>query len=347
MGSTYDRGWRPQPHDPNDKIYTPPSTGMQIPPKVDLRQLPSVKGSLTAHLYDQGDISSCTANAIATALRYGANAKAWDAANPGKTAPFDPSRNYIYFMERVMLATKGEAFAIDDLKKLLTDSSVTDLKTEKGTLVSRATLNEAIDSDIGAFIRTGIKCVQKYGVCSESTWNYTGSKTDASWARPPKGALDEGPKYLNVQLSYYRIRDLAETGNNLVTHMEAALAEGYPVIFGFWLSLGHDITTVYGGMRFGFDTPMYIFDGGLDAGMAGQGGHAVAAIGYDRAKKRFLIQNSMGERIPPGAGCFWMPYWWFEAPTGMSSNGAGIKMPACDDFWVIKADAGATKPARL
>ena len=53
------------------------------------------------------------------------------------------------------------------------------------------------------------------------------------------------------------------------------------------------------------------------------GGHAILCIGYDDAKKAFLIQNSWGENWGIG-GKFWMPY------------SFALNKNECDDFWCIE-----------
>jgi hypothetical protein len=339
-------GWVPQPHDPNDKIYAPP-TNLVIGPSIDLRKLPHLlstdfsdpQNPRYTTIYDQGELDSCTANVIATALRYGRNAKLWTDRNTGgRNVPFDPSRLYIWYFERIMMATKGETFSIKNLQKFLGDKSEKALTTEAGTKVPRDVIETLIDTNSGAYIRIGIKCVQKYGACVESTWRYTMEENDKSWTTPPPPALEEGPHYLGINFQYYRIRDLAEPGNNLIAHMEAALSEGYPVIFGFWQSGDCQIDSILGHPPFAGNG--YVFEGVLKAKQAGEGGHAVVAIGYDREKQLFLIQNSMGNRFPPDAnGYFWMPYRWFQPGTGMATDKDGNSIPAADDFWVVKVDS--------
>src|SRR5207245_2823706 len=85
-----------------------------LPAKVDLRpQCPPV--------YNQGELGSCTANAIGAAFEFSRLKQ--------KETDFMPSRLFIYYNERVMEGT--------------------------------------VDSDSGAQIRDGIKCISKQGVCSE------------------------------------------------------------------------------------------------------------------------------------------------------------------------------------
>lgn len=87
--STHYYGWRPDRPDFRDYVYELPSTQI-LPASVDLRPgCPPV--------YDQGQLGSCTANAIAGALEY-------DQIKQGET-PFTPSRLLIYYDERKMEGT--------------------------------------------------------------------------------------------------------------------------------------------------------------------------------------------------------------------------------------------------
>jgi C1A family cysteine protease len=81
-------GWIPDRPDQRDHLYSAPLMELKtIPPKVDLTpQCPPV--------YDQGQLGSCTANAIAAAIEF-------DLMKEGK-AVFTPSRLFIYYNERVI-----------------------------------------------------------------------------------------------------------------------------------------------------------------------------------------------------------------------------------------------------
>src|SRR5437867_4852094 len=81
-------GWVPDIPDQRDQMYSAPAHVLAaMPPKVDLRaQCPPV--------YDQGQLGSCTANAIGGALQF-------DQIKQGEQA-FVPSRLFIYYNERVM-----------------------------------------------------------------------------------------------------------------------------------------------------------------------------------------------------------------------------------------------------
>lgn len=84
-------GWNPDIPDGRDFMYAAPAEVVtSLPPKVDLRdQCPGV--------YDQGQLGSCTANAIGAALEF-------DQMKQKETA-FTPSRLFIYYNERVIEGT--------------------------------------------------------------------------------------------------------------------------------------------------------------------------------------------------------------------------------------------------
>ena len=85
-------GWLPDLPDARDHIYAAPALVLaKLPAKVDMRpQCPPV--------YDQGQLGSCTGNAIAGAVQFGRKKQ--------KQLPdFPPSRLFIYYNERVMEGT--------------------------------------------------------------------------------------------------------------------------------------------------------------------------------------------------------------------------------------------------
>lgn len=82
-------GWQPDVPDHRDHLYAAPLIYLaKLPAKTDLRKhCPAV--------YDQGQLGSCTANAIAGAIQY-------DRLKQKLKPSFIPSRLFIYYNERVM-----------------------------------------------------------------------------------------------------------------------------------------------------------------------------------------------------------------------------------------------------
>jgi C1A family cysteine protease len=86
-------GWSPDVPDQRDHLYAAPVASLDaLPASVDLRpQCPKV-------VYDQGQLGSCTANAIAAAIEF-------DQMKQSLGKIFTPSRLFIYYNERVMEGT--------------------------------------------------------------------------------------------------------------------------------------------------------------------------------------------------------------------------------------------------
>jgi C1A family cysteine protease len=85
-------GWNRDLPDGRDYMYAAPLEVLaKLPSKVDLsKECPDV--------YDQGQLGSCTANAIGAALEF-------DQIKQGKKSPFTPSRLFIYYNERAIEGT--------------------------------------------------------------------------------------------------------------------------------------------------------------------------------------------------------------------------------------------------
>jgi C1A family cysteine protease len=85
-------GWVPDLPDGRDMLYAAPPVPLgELPPRVDLRpQCPPV--------YDQGQLGSCTANAIGGALEF-------DQIHQKMKKVFTPSRLFIYYNEREIEGT--------------------------------------------------------------------------------------------------------------------------------------------------------------------------------------------------------------------------------------------------
>jgi C1A family cysteine protease len=88
-------GWIPDLPDQRDHLFTAPAEVARVlPPKVDLRHA-------CPPVYDQGDLGSCTANAIAGVVQFGL-------LKQRQADVFLPSRLFIYYNERVMEGTEDE-----------------------------------------------------------------------------------------------------------------------------------------------------------------------------------------------------------------------------------------------
>jgi C1A family cysteine protease len=123
--------WRPDKPDFRDKLYKPLTASSPLPSKVDLRPYCSP-------VFDQGNIGSCTGNALAGAYEF-LELKELRDKTPGAeifvpSSFYNASRLFIYYFERFL---EGD-----------------------------------VNQDAGAEIRDGIKVLNTYGVCEEIAWPY-------------------------------------------------------------------------------------------------------------------------------------------------------------------------------
>ena len=162
-----------------------------------------------------------------------------------------------------------------------------------------------VNQDSGAQIRDGIKSVVTIGAPPETDWAYDIQKFTE---RPPANAYSDAKQ--DLVSAYSRV------GQDL-TQMQGCLAEGYPFVFGF---------TVYESFE-----SQEVADTGIvpmpSSGEAVKGGHCVVAVGYDNAKRVFIIRNSWGTDWGLKGYCL-MPYEYLMTPHLAS------------DFWTIRSVTG-------
>jgi len=210
-----------------------------LPHKIDLRQ------GLAFPVYEQGDLGSCTANAVAAAFHYGQIKQGFK--------DFDPSRLFIYYNERV--------------------------------------IEGSVHEDTGAYLRDGVKALQKVGCCAEPMWPYD----EAKWqARPPKKCFEDAAK--NKCKEYARVPQTLED-------MKGCLNEGFPFVFGFIVleSFMIDEVEATGNMLMPLPDDCIL------------GGHAAMACGYDDSRRVFILRNSWGAEWGD-KGYFYMPYDYMANP---------------------------------
>jgi C1A family cysteine protease len=243
-------GWQPDLPDQRDLTYTAPTALIkELPKKIDLRKsCPPV--------YDQGQLGSCTANAIGAAFEF-------ELLKLNHQYDFMPSRLFIYYNERV--------------------------------------IENTVNSDSGAQIRNGIKTMNQQGVCPEKILPYDINKFTVKPSQPCY------TNALNHQvLSYRRVQ-------RALNQMKSCLAQGYPFVFGF---------TVYDS----FESTAVAKTGKLNMPKKEEqqvGGHAVLAVGYNDADKRFIVRNSWGSDWG-NTGYFTMPYDYL------------LEENLADDFWTLR-----------
>lgn len=158
-----------------------------------------------------------------------------------------------------------------------------------------------VEYDSGAQLRDGMKAINRYGYPDEKSWPYDIRKFRR---KPTQSVYVEAKRDLITQYSSVP-QDAA--------HLKGCLAEGFPVIFGF---------TVYEG----FESDILAKTGIMSMPLHSEatlGGHAVLMVGYDDAKKMWLVRNSWGVKWGQ-AGYFDMPYPYATNPDLAS------------DFWTVR-----------
>jgi C1A family cysteine protease len=159
-----------------------------------------------------------------------------------------------------------------------------------------------VDQDSGAQVRDGIKSVATLGAPPEKDWPYDIKKFTH---KPPASAYTDAKH--DVVSSYSRVAQS-------LTQMQGCLAEGYPFVFGFTVYDSFEGETV---AQTGI-VPM------PSPGESVVGGHCVLAVGYDDAKRVFIIRNSWGLDWGIKGHCF-MPFEYLISPHLAS------------DFWTIRS----------
>lgn len=152
--------------------------------------------------------------------------------------------------------------------------------------------------DRGSSIRTCVDRLRLVGICEEALFPFD----DGHILAPP-------PSYCYDEASHHRVMK-AERLSGLAD-MQECLASGFPFVFGFQTYTGSLATARKTGVM-----PM--------PSGSRSGGHAVLAVGYDKASQRFIIRNSWGTWW--GAdGYYTMPFEYVTNPN-MSS-----------DWWTMQA----------
>jgi len=144
-------------------------------------------------VYNQGQIGSCTANALCCAYYYyelnnfEQNLKIASRPAPeefSKHQPFEPSRLYLYFKER--------------------------------------SLEHTIQNDDGAVISDGLKVLMTTGVCSEHNWSYSDEGT--KFSQTPSPVCDiEAKNHIVVQAKHIK---------QTLQDLKSSLDHNLPFVFG-------------------------------------------------------------------------------------------------------------------
>ena len=172
--------------------------------------------------------------------------------------------------------------------------------------------------DTGAYLRSTIGAMVLFGVPPEEYWPYTDSPDDFD-KEPPAFCYSFAQNYKT--LKYYRHDPPSAEADDILNRVKTYLAAGHPAMFGF---------TVYSSIEQASETGRIPFPSPLDKI---EGGHAVAAVGYDdtmKIKNRYggeeslgalLLRNSWGRNWGE-QGYGWLPYDY-------------LRKGLAEDFWSV------------
>ena len=176
--------------------------------------------------------------------------------------------------------------------------------------------------DSGAYLRTTMAAMVVFGVPPEAYWPYTDD--EAGFDRePPAFCYAFAQSYRTVL--YYRHDPAGTTRAAVLERLKTHLAAGHPAMFGFTVYSSVDQAEATGRIPLPFGRERI------------EGGHAVAAMGYDDDK---VIANASGGE--PCRGALLIRNSWGR---GWGENGYGwlpyayVLKGLAEDFWsVLKKD---------
>lgn len=143
--------------------------------------------------------------------------------------------------------------------------------------------------DVGAYIRDGMKAVQKYGICTELLWPYDVKK----FAVKPTDECYVDALTRTIT-SYQSLTTIDEVLN--------ALNNNKPVVIGITVYDSFNQVTKFDPI---ITSPKSTE---LDTG----GGHAMTIVGYSIPKKQLLVKNSFGKDWGDN-GYAWLPFEYAES----------------------------------
>jgi C1A family cysteine protease len=164
-----------------------------------------------------------------------------------------------------------------------------------------------VGEDAGGEIRDVVKVAAQFGAPLETTWQYDDGPTQFT-VKPSMEAYTEGLQHKALQ--YQAVPQTLQAFQHVLAVFNR------PIVVGIQVYASFESDEVA-------QTGVVPMPGEDEECM---GGHAVLVIGYDNARKAFLVRNSWGADWGTQGGCFWLPYEYMLNPD------------LADDFWVIMKD---------
>lgn len=165
-------------------------------------------------------------------------------------------------------------------------------------------INGCESYDNGASIRNGLKCINRFGLCSEKRWPY---QTQYYTTRPQQTC------YLKSR--YQKSIKYKRLNNTSLRDLKCSLSLDKPFIFGFSVYTSFEDPIAWNPKIDHMPIPNPYKEKLL-------GGQTGVAVGYSDKRKCFIVQNTLGTKWGLG-GYFFMPYRF-------------ITSKQCDDFWVME-----------
>lgn len=159
------------------------------------------------------------------------------------------------------------------------------------------------NEDTGSYLRDGIKALVEFGNAEESTWPYQ------IWRFAEKPQQSAYANATSHQATRYLVVP------NIETSVKQVLANGYPVVFGI---------PIY--QNFPMGNGIEIIPNPVGQVI---GGHAMTVVGYDDARRAYLLANSWGDSWGNN-GYAWMSYSYFTSQA--------------TDLWMIETVEGEPPP---
>jgi C1A family cysteine protease len=159
-------------------------------------------------------------------------------------------------------------------------------------------MENSVNSDDGAALRDGMKCLNKTGVCTENCWPYKISKFKT---KPSASCYRQAAKHSAI--TYLRLKT--------ITEMKNCLKDGFPFVCGIQVFESFEEVGIDGMVPMPTEKDRKL------------GGHAVGIVGYNDYKKCFIGRNSWSTDFAEN-GYFYIPYDYLRSPK------------LADDFWTIR-----------